>query len=81
MLTLWPGAVYDNFQQFLIWSGVAFAPLSAVYFVDYFLLRRQVIDLHALYDDGPRASYRFFAGFNPPPSSPSPSAPRSTCSC
>ena len=65
VLTLWPGAVYDNFQQFLIWSGVAFAPLSAVYLVDYFVLRRQVIDLHALYDDGPRASYRFFAGFNP----------------
>ena len=65
LLTFWPSAVYDNFMQFLVWSGVAFAPLSAVYIADYFVLRRQRIHLRDLYDARPGSRYAFLGGFNP----------------
>ena len=52
-------------MQFLVWSGVAFAPLSAVYIADYFVLRGQRIHLRDLYDAGPTGRYAFLGGFNP----------------
>jgi nucleobase:cation symporter-1, NCS1 family len=64
VLTLWPGLIYDNFFQFLYWSGVAFAPLSAIYIADYFIMRRQRLDLRAIYDTGPHAPYTYWGGFN-----------------
>jgi NCS1 family nucleobase:cation symporter-1 len=64
LLTLRPSLIYDNFFQFLYWSGVAFAPLSAIYIADYFILRRQRIDLRAIYDVSPQGAYGFWGGFN-----------------
>lgn len=65
LLTVRPSLIYDNFFQFLYWSGVAFAPLSAIYLVDYFILRRQHIDVRAIYDKGANAPYAFWSGWNP----------------
>lgn len=65
LLTLRPSLIYDNFFQFLYWSGVAFSPLSAIYIADYFFLRRQYIDLRGIYDTGPAAPYSFWGGWNP----------------
>ena len=68
LLGLWPGVIYDRFSQFLVLSGVAFAPLAAVCAADYFLLRRQRVDLRGIYanhDEGASSPYAFFAGFNP----------------
>ena len=64
LLTLRPSLIYDNFFQFLYWSGVAFAPLSAIYIADYFILRGQRIDLRAIYDSRDRSPYAFWGGFN-----------------
>jgi len=65
ILTLRPGLIYDNFFQFLNWSGVAFAPLSAIYIADYFVFRRQYIDLRAIYDTSRGSPYDFWRGWNP----------------
>jgi NCS1 family nucleobase:cation symporter-1 len=65
LLTLRPSLIYDNFFQFLYWSGVAYAPLSAIYIADYYLLRRQRLDLRAIYDTRPEAPYSFWRGVNP----------------
>ncbi len=64
VLTLRPSLIYDNFFQFLYWSGVAFAPLSAIYIADYFIMRRQQIDLRAIYDARAGSPYAFWGGFN-----------------
>ncbi len=65
VLALFPSAIYDNFFQFLLWSGVAYAPLSAIYIADYFMLRKQRIDLVGIYETGPSSPYAFWGGWNP----------------
>ncbi len=65
ILTVRPSLIYDNFFQFLTWSGVAFAPLSGIYIADYFLLRRQHIDLRAIYNKNPGSPYAYWSGWNP----------------
>jgi NCS1 family nucleobase:cation symporter-1 len=65
ILTIRPSLIYDNFFQFLTWSGVAFAPLSGIYIADYFLLRRQHIDLRAIYNKNPGSPYAYWSGWNP----------------
>ncbi len=49
LLLIKPSAVYDNFFQFLYWIGVAYTPIIGVVLVDYFLLRRQRLDLRAIF--------------------------------
>ena len=65
ILTIWPGLIYDHFFQFLLWSGVAYAPLSGIWIIDYFILRRQWLDLRAIYETGRDKPYAFWRGWNP----------------
>jgi NCS1 family nucleobase:cation symporter-1 len=60
-----PGPFFDNIGTFLAFLGVAFAPLIGIQLVDYFLFRRQVIDVRSLYIAGPAGRYHFWSGVNP----------------
>lgn len=60
-----PDLFFANFGTFLAFIGVFFAPLCAIQIVDYLFLRRQRLDVRALYDGSPGSAYHFWGGFNP----------------
>ena len=64
LLLIKPSAVYDNFFQFLYWIGVAYTPIIGVVLVDYFVLRRQTLDLHAIFRSDAGSPYDFWSGWN-----------------
>ena len=55
---------YDNFGAFLTLSGVVFGPLCGLQIVDYFIIRKQRLDLEGLYMDGPGTAYWYWKGIN-----------------
>ena len=57
--------IYDNYFKFLVWVSLALAPLCAVYFVDFFLLRRRRLNRRSLYEGRFCSRYGFWRGFNP----------------
>ncbi len=59
-----PSAVYDNFFQFLYWISLTYAPVVGIVLVDYFLLRRQTLNLRALFSERPGDPYDFWKGWN-----------------
>lgn len=60
-----PDLFFDNFGTFLAFIGVFFAPLCAIQIVDYFVLRKQRLNVRAMYDDDPGSDYAYWGGFNP----------------
>ncbi|WP_455355233.1 cytosine permease [Streptomyces sp. SYSU K217416] len=65
VLVFFPAAVYDNYARFVSWGAILVAPLCAVQFVDYFVLRRGRLGLRDLYLPGDRSRYGFWHGYNP----------------
>jgi NCS1 family nucleobase:cation symporter-1 len=63
-VVFWPQWTYEMGDVFLAYNGTMHAPISGVLFVDYFLFRRQRIDLRSLFDDAPGAAYDYSRGFN-----------------
>lgn len=55
---------YDHFGTFLAFSGVVFGPICGVQIADYFLIRKQNLDLRSLFSDVPGNHYWFTGGFN-----------------
>lgn len=64
VLVFFPDVTYNNYGRFVSWGATALAPLCAVQFVDFFILRRQRLDLRAMYDNRPGSPYHFSGGFN-----------------
>ena len=60
-----PSAIYDNFFKFLVYTSLGFAPLSGVYLVDFFFLRRTELRVRDLYEPSSRSRYAFWGDFNP----------------
>jgi NCS1 family nucleobase:cation symporter-1 len=56
---------YDNLTKFMYLLGLVFAPICGVQIVDYYLFRKQKLDVPALYDTGQESKYSFWLGFNP----------------
>ena len=52
------------FGAFLAFFGAVLGPVVAVTLVDYLILRRQVLNVRAIYDTSPDSPYAFFGGFN-----------------
>lgn len=63
-IVMFPYSVYDNFGVFLIYMALFFGPLSGVYFIDYFLLRKQEINLRHIYNITESSGYYFWGGIN-----------------
>jgi NCS1 family nucleobase:cation symporter-1 len=53
-----------NIVTFMYLLGVVFAPIVGIQIVDYYLFRRQKLDVLSLYDDTPSGAYRFWGGVN-----------------
>lgn len=60
-----PAALYDNFFQFLVWTAAVFAPLSGIYFVDFFFLRGRKINVRGLFQNRADSPYGYWADINP----------------
>ncbi|WP_202864239.1 cytosine permease [Agrobacterium sp. LAD9] len=60
-----PDLFFNNFGTFLALIAVTFAPLCGIQIADYFILRRGVVSIHAIYDRSPKNEYRYWNGFNP----------------
>ncbi|WP_216216806.1 purine-cytosine permease family protein [Amycolatopsis aidingensis] len=65
VVVFWPTALYDNFFKFIAWVGLVMAPLTAVYLVDFALLRGRTLWLRDLYEPEGVSRYSFWWGFNP----------------
>jgi NCS1 family nucleobase:cation symporter-1 len=65
VLVFFPTAVYDNYARFVSWGAIVVAPLCAVQIVDFFVLRRQVLDVRALHTPYAESRYGFLRGWNP----------------
>ncbi|MBI2892879.1 MAG: cytosine permease [Deltaproteobacteria bacterium] len=59
-----PETLYENGSSFLAYNATMFAPISGVLLVDYFLLRRQRLNVSQIFEDHPDGHYRFMKGFN-----------------
>jgi len=59
-----PDLFFGNFGVFLAFIGVFFAPLVGIQIVDYLILRRQRIDIRAIYLSG-KSAYSYWGGINP----------------
>lgn len=62
---LWPDQVYDKVGTYMLYLGVAFAPLAGLMITDFHMMRRQRINLAAIYDKDPSRAYHYIGGFNP----------------
>ncbi len=62
-LCVW-GRVIDYFGSFLTIGACIYAPLAALLFADFFLVRRQRIDLRAACGLPGHTAYRYSRGFN-----------------
>ena len=56
---------FDRFGTFLAFIGVFFAPICGIQIVDYYLFRRQRVDIRAMFRGGPGTPYHFWSGINP----------------
>ncbi len=60
-----PDWIFANFGNFLAFIGVMFAPLCGIQIVDYYILRRQQLDVRAIYATQSASPYYYLGGFNP----------------
>lgn len=63
-LSFFPEFLFDQLMTFIVICGAFIAALCGVIIADYFVLRRQVVPLRALYATGPEAPLRFTGGVN-----------------
>lgn len=66
VLLVRPTWIYDHFLNFILWTGLGYGPAIGISMADYFLLRRQRVDLRALYDERAGSPYDFWGGWNWP---------------
>ena len=62
-LCIW-GKIIDYFGSFLTIGACIYAPLAALLFVDFFLIRKQRLSLRAAYGLKGHDAYRYTKGFN-----------------
>jgi NCS1 family nucleobase:cation symporter-1 len=65
LLVIFTPGVYDGFFKFLVWTSALNSALAGIGVADYFILRRQRLDLRALHTTAPDSAYGFWRGFNP----------------
>ena len=65
VVVFWPNFLYDNFFIFIAYVSMVMAPLCAVYFVDFWLLRGRTLHVRALYEEHGVSRYSFWGGVNP----------------
>jgi NCS1 family nucleobase:cation symporter-1 len=62
----WPSELYGMGSNFLAYNGTLYAPVVGILFADFVFVRRQRINLWAIFDDHPSAEYHYSRGFHWP---------------
>jgi NCS1 family nucleobase:cation symporter-1 len=65
IVLIFPNYFFDHIGTFLAFMGVLFAPMCGIQAVDYFLLRRQRLDIRAVYVSDRTSAYHYWGGVNP----------------
>jgi NCS1 family nucleobase:cation symporter-1 len=60
----WPQELFNMGDAFLAYNGTMYAPISGILLADFFFLRKQRLNLRALFEDDPSGEYYFHRGFN-----------------
>jgi len=60
----WPAELFSMGDTFLAYNGTMYAPISGILFADYFFLRKQKLNLRALFESDPSGEYYYHRGFN-----------------
>lgn len=63
LLCIW-GKITEYFGSFLTIGACVYAPLAALLFIDFFVVRKQKIDLKSAYELEGHNAYRYSKGFN-----------------
>jgi len=63
---LWPEELSGMGSNFLAYNGTLYAPVVGVLFADWVFVRRQRLNIRAIFDDGPKADYYYTRGFHWP---------------
>jgi len=61
---IWPHELFDLGDTFLAYNGTMQAPVAGILLVDYFFLKKQYIDLRAIFEASPSGRYYYTRGFN-----------------
>jgi NCS1 family nucleobase:cation symporter-1 len=61
---IWPRELFDLGDTFLAYNGTMQAPVAGILLVDYFLLKKQYIDLRSIFEAAPSGRYYYTKGFN-----------------
>ena len=56
--------LYNNFYIILGLACTVYSPIIAMQLIDYYVFRKQNLDLRALYNKTEDSKYRFWKGFN-----------------
>lgn len=64
IVSFFPGLLYDQFLLFVTFTGAFLSAVCGTVVADYFILRKQRINLRALYAHGNASAYHFHGGFN-----------------
>ncbi|MBJ2119511.1 cytosine permease [Arthrobacter sp. MSA 4-2] len=64
ILAFFPGFMYERFMVFVTLSGAFLAPMCGAIIADYFVLRRQRVELEELYRHRSDSAYHFSGGIN-----------------
>lgn len=60
----WPEQLYAMGDTYLAYNGTLYAPICGILFADFFLVRRQRLNLWAIFEDHPSGEYYYSKGFN-----------------
>jgi NCS1 family nucleobase:cation symporter-1 len=61
---IWPRELFDFGDTFLAYNGTMQAPVAGILLVDYFFLKKQYINLRAIFEASPSGQYYYTRGFN-----------------
>ena len=64
IVSFFPGLLYDQFLLFVTLTGAFLSAVCGTVIADYYILRKQRVNLKALYAHGKQSAYHYHAGFN-----------------
>ena len=62
----WPNELAGMGSNFLAYNGTLYAPVVGILFADFVFVRRQRLNVRAIFDDDPQAEYYYTRGFHWP---------------
>lgn len=63
--TLFSDVFMANYGAFITLAGILLGPICGMQIADYFIIRKQELDVHALFTETPGNRYWYLAGINP----------------